>query len=62
VFAFTPQDLWAVATDGTIVHFSAGAWSTSDSGTDTWLSGIWASGENDLWAVGSDGAILHKRR
>ena len=46
------DDVWAVGSGGTILHWDGTAWSFFDSGTTETLSDVWGSGASDIWAVG----------
>ena len=53
------DDVWAVGSSGTIVHWDGSAWKTIPSGTKQTLRGIWGSGPNDVWIVSSPALVLH---
>jgi hypothetical protein len=59
VWGTGPNDVWAVGSGGTILHWDGDRLSSFPSGTTEWLSEPRGSGPNDVWAVGSGGAIVH---
>ena len=59
VTAVDSNNIWAVGTDGTIVHYDGLGWTDQESGTTQDLTGVDAVNENNVWAVGTDGTILY---
>ncbi len=63
VWGSSETDVFAVGTNGTILHHHAQGWSQMTSSTSNILSGIWGSSGihsvKDVFAVGSFGTILH---
>jgi len=67
VFAIAPNDIWAVGSVGTVVHWDGQAWRTVSSSVlaSHDLFDVWASGPKDVWVVGggrqtiSGGIALH---
>lgn len=57
IWGSSPNDIWVVASDGTIHHFNGTSWSSEASGS-TNLSAVWGTSANDVWTVGSQ-TILH---
>ena len=53
------NDVFAVGTGGTILHYNGAVWNTMASGTTDHLVGVWGSAWNDVFAVGTGGTILH---
>lgn len=53
------DDIWAVGYGGQIRHHDGTAWSSTPSGTDVLLRGVWAASAGDAWAVGLAGTLLH---
>ncbi len=52
-------EVFAVGTNGTIVHYyTGGTWTQLTSGVSTELSDIWGASENAIFAVGDKGVIL----
>jgi hypothetical protein len=59
VWGSSPSDVFAVGTDGTILHYDGSTWSAMVSGTANDLYSIWGSSHSDIFAVGWNGTILH---
>jgi photosystem II stability/assembly factor-like uncharacterized protein len=59
VWGTTKDDVWAVGSGGTIVHYDGTAWSLSKSGLTNTFNTIWASGPDDIYVVSDNTAILH---
>ena len=61
IWAFTPDDAWAVGDNGLAMHWDGKAWLPVASNTKNHLSGIWGAGARDIWAVaggvGGEGAF-----
>lgn len=55
VHAIAPNDIWAVGSVGTVLHWDGTAWRSVSLGTLSTtrdLFDVWASGPNDVWVVG----------
>ena len=59
VWGTAANDVWAVGSGGTIIHYDGTAWKDSPSGVHNTFFGIWGSGPNDVYAVSSSDVILH---
>jgi hypothetical protein len=63
IWGSSGNDVFAVGTKGTILHYDGSHWSQMNSGTKEILSGIWGSSSKDVFAVGkigyNVGFILH---
>jgi hypothetical protein len=62
VWGSSGNDVFAVGSRGTIVHYDGTAWSPMNSGSDAELLGVWGSSSSDVFAVGysaTGGTILH---
>jgi len=59
VWGSSPNDVFAVGNEGTIVHYDGTNWSHQNSGTDNLLFSVWGSGSSDVFAGGTRGTILH---
>jgi hypothetical protein len=59
IWGTSPEDLWVVGGDGTIVRNDGSSWTPTPSGTQAHLQAVWGSSPRDVWAVGSNGTILH---
>lgn len=53
------NDVFAVGSYGTILHYDGIEWQVMDSGTTQNLNGVWGSNGDNVFAVGSGGTILH---
>ncbi|MFH2007689.1 MAG: MopE-related protein, partial [bacterium] len=54
-----PDDVFAVGSNGAILHYDGVEWSAQDSGTSLDLRAVAAAAPDDVFAVGKEGAILH---
>ena len=64
VFAFSPDDVWAVGTGGFTWHFDGAAWAPVEIGTRVSLmaiAGRQTGSLRELWVSGRLGAVLYKR-
>ena len=59
IWGSSGSDVFAVGSNGTILHYDGNAWSPMSSGTTDVLKGVWGSSGSDVFAVGSNGTILH---
>ncbi len=59
VWGSSSSDVFAVGTDGVIVHYDGVGWSNMNSGVNYDLYDIWGSSPYDVFAVGDKGTILH---
>ncbi len=61
VWGSSKDDVWAVGSGGTIIHYDGTAWKRTpiDDTTMNTLRGVWGSGPNDVWAVSRTDAIFH---
>jgi hypothetical protein len=53
------NDVWAVGSGGTIVHYDGAAWTPTPSGVKNTFYAIWGSGPNDVYTVSDGQIILH---
>src|SRR5258706_11280011 len=53
-----PNDIWAVGSHGTTVHYNGKLWTVVPSGTTVDLLGVYTSGSRDAWAVGDTEVVL----
>ncbi|MCW5832120.1 MAG: hypothetical protein KIS78_06675 [Labilithrix sp.] len=58
VWGTSKDDVWAVGSRGTILHWDGAAWTATPSGTPQTLFAITGSGPNDVWAFSSRGVVL----
>ncbi|AKU99116.1 Type IV fimbrial biogenesis protein PilY1 [Labilithrix luteola] len=59
VWGTSKDDVWAVGSVGTILHYDGVAWTPTPSGVRNTFYGIWGSGPNDIWVVSSSDVVLH---
>ena len=59
VWGTGPSNVFAAGANGTILHYTGGAWSSMSTGTTELLMAVWGSGPNDIFAVGANGTVLH---
>jgi hypothetical protein len=52
-------DAWAAGDQGTVLHWTGGAWTAVPSGTTNTISAIWGSGPSDVYFAGSHSLLLH---
>lgn len=57
VWGFSSNDVYAVGSDGIIVHYNGSAWTKMTSNTTRNLLAIWGSSAINVLAVGDDGTI-----
>ncbi len=54
-----PNDVWAVGSGGSILHYDGKTWVKTPSGVVNTLYAIWGSGPNDIWVVSDTTTVLH---
>ncbi|MBX3205290.1 MAG: hypothetical protein KF764_09485 [Labilithrix sp.] len=59
VWGSSKNDVWAVGSRGTIVHWDGMAWASTPSGTTQTLFAVSGTGAGDVWAVSSRAVALH---
>ncbi len=59
IFAAAPNDVWAVGTQGTVIHYDGVEWTASSTGVSVALHTVTKIGD-DVWAAGENGVILKK--
>jgi len=53
VFTFADDNVWAVGTQGTVLHWNGKGWTNQYSvDSSITMTGLWGSAPNDLWMVG----------
>ncbi len=62
VWGSAKDDVWAVGSGGTILHWDGNTWTETPSGLQNTFLGIWGSGRNDVWVVSSTEVVLHGTR
>ena len=53
------DDVFAVGSSGTILHYDGLGWASMSSGTNDDLQSVWGSGSHSVYAVGDNGTVLH---
>ncbi|NIM49145.1 MAG: hypothetical protein GTO22_07780 [Gemmatimonadales bacterium] len=59
VWSTSPSDVFAVGSDGFILHYDGTEWSAMTSGASPYLFAVWGSSSTDVYTVGINGTILH---
>jgi len=59
VWGFASNDVWAVGSSGTALHFDGIAWNVVPTGTSIGLRAVWGAAPDDVWMVGEGGLVLH---
>lgn len=59
IWGASASNLFAVGSNGIILHYDGGTWSETNFGVRYNLNGTWGSSGNYVFAVGSPAAILH---
>ena len=52
VWGSSATDVWAVGSNGRIVHYDGSRWTSSLDSVSYLFRGVWGSGPTDVWAVG----------
>ncbi|MFZ5470037.1 MAG: hypothetical protein ACOZIN_11435 [Myxococcota bacterium] len=58
VWANAPDDVWAVGSAGTLMHWNGTNWALAPSPSTQTLLDVWGSGAGSVWAVGENGSVL----
>ena len=53
------NDVWAVGSAGTVLHWDGGTWTSTPVNTKHTLFGIWGSSANDVWIVSTPTLLVH---
>ncbi len=53
------EDVWAVGSGGTILHYDGSKWAATPTGVRHTLHNVWGSGPRDIWVVSSTTLVLH---
>ncbi|HVH46660.1 MAG TPA: hypothetical protein VM925_30170 [Labilithrix sp.] len=59
VWGSSANDVWAVGSGGSIVHYDGAAWAATPTNVTNTFHAVWGSGPNDVWAVAMTDTILH---
>jgi len=58
VWSTGPDNIWAVADAGVIVHYDGKSWRSVPSGVEAHLTALWGSAADRIYATGGGGTIL----
>lgn len=53
------NDVWAVGSGGSIVHFDGTTWKLTPTSVRNTFHAVWGSGPNDVWAVSMTDVLFH---
>jgi len=59
IWCFSPWDIYAVGTNGVILHYDGNKWMPVETPANVDLTDIWAKSQNDIYVTGAKGTILH---
>ena len=59
VWGMSKDDVWAVGSGGTILHYDGSIWKATPTGLQNTFHAVWGSGPDDVWVVSSTGVVLH---
>ena len=59
VWGSSGTNVFAVGTNGTILHYNGSTWLAMSSGSTDTLRSVWGSSGTNVFAVGTNGTILH---
>ena len=59
IWGASATDVWAVGSNGTIVHYDGTSWTNQKSGVTENLTGIDGTSNKDIWVTGDQGSVLH---
>jgi len=58
VWGASKNDVWAVGSGGTIVHWDGTAWTATPTAVKNTFNTVWGSGPNDVWVASSTDAVF----
>ena len=58
VWGSGPNDVWAVGSGGTIIHWDGKDWTSTPTGSMNTFHAVWGSGPTDVWAVSMTDTIV----
>ncbi len=53
------NDVWAVGSAGTVLHWDGASWTSTPVNTKHTLFGVWGSSANDIWIVSTPTLLIH---
>ncbi len=59
VWGSSPDDMWAVGEQGTVLHFDGQSVAKVPTTVTANLTDVWGTGPTDVWIVGEGGTLLH---
>ena len=59
IWGNSENDVFAVGSSGTILHYNGSTWSQMNSGSTVNLASVFGLNSNNVFAVGGNGTILH---
>ncbi|WP_146646573.1 hypothetical protein [Labilithrix luteola] len=59
IWGTSKDDVWAVGSAGTVIHFDGTQWTSTPVDTTRTLFSVGGSGPNDVWIVGTYGTVYH---
>lgn len=59
VWGSAANDVWAVGSAGTVLHFDGATWVSTPADTTRTLSAVGGSSKSDVWIAGSTSAVFH---
>lgn len=59
IWGSSANDVWAVGSGGTVVHFDGTTWKLVPSGIPDTFHAVWGSGPNDVWMGSSCSTLYH---
>jgi len=59
VWGSSTGDIFAVGSQGCIIHGNGSGWTTMDSGTSERLLDVWGFAPDDVYVIGEEGSIFH---
>jgi len=59
VWGSSKNDVWAVGSGGTIIHYDGGAWKETPTPVKNTFHAVWGTGPTDVWAASMTNALFH---
>jgi len=59
VWAYSPSLAFAAGEHGSLLRYDGSAWTAQESGTTSWLHGVWGADTNDVFVVGGGIALRY---
>jgi len=58
VWGSSSTDIWAVGSNGAMLHYDGSAWTSAPAPTSRTIFGVWGRSASDVYAVAAGGAVL----